>query len=66
MELEDAIHTAILTLKEGLDGELTEELIEVGISKQETVKDRDGNDILQDTFRKLSAVEVRDYLANIV
>ena len=66
MEIEDAIHTAILTLKEGLDGELTEDLIEVGISKVEIIKDRDGVDQNVDVFRKLSLAEVKDYLANIV
>ncbi|KAJ3301319.1 Proteasome subunit alpha type-2 [Kappamyces sp. JEL0829] len=30
MEIEDAVHTAILTLKEGMDGALSENLIEVG------------------------------------
>lgn len=29
IELEDAIHTAILTLKEGFDGKMTENNIEV-------------------------------------
>jgi hypothetical protein len=28
MEIEDAVHTAILTLKEGMDGSLDENLIE--------------------------------------
>ncbi|XP_955485.1 proteasome subunit alpha type 2, putative [Theileria annulata] len=31
MELEDAIHIAILTLKEGFEGELTSENIEIGV-----------------------------------
>lgn len=32
MEIEDAVHTAILTLKEGMDGALSENLIEGNIS----------------------------------
>ena len=31
MELEDAIHTAILTLKEGFDGQMNENNIEIGV-----------------------------------
>ena len=31
MELEDAIHTALLTLREGFEGEMTEFNIEIGI-----------------------------------
>lgn len=31
MELEDAVHTAILTLKEGFEGQMTENNIEIGI-----------------------------------
>eukprot|EP00123_Amoebidium_parasiticum_P019531 comp26384_c0_seq1/m.47102 comp26384_c0_seq1/g.47102 ORF comp26384_c0_seq1/g.47102 comp26384_c0_seq1/m.47102 type:complete len:235 (-) comp26384_c0_seq1:32-736(-) len=52
MELEDAIHTAILTLKEGFEGQMTEHNIELGIA------DAQG-------FRKLSPQEVKDYLATI-
>ena len=50
MELEDAIHTALLTLKENFEGEMTENNIEVGIIKEDR------------KFRVLSALEVRDYL----
>jgi 20S proteasome subunit alpha 2 len=31
MELEDAIHTAILTLKEGFEGQISETNIEIGV-----------------------------------
>jgi hypothetical protein len=31
LELEDAVHTAILTLKEGFEGQMTETNIEIGI-----------------------------------
>lgn len=54
MELEDAIHTAILTLKEGFEGQMDEHKIEIGIVSSATKK-----------FRKLSPSEIRDYLANI-
>ncbi|XP_053213723.1 proteasome subunit alpha type-2-like [Panonychus citri] len=52
LELEDAIHTAILTLKEGFEGQMTADNIEVGVC------DRKG-------FRRLTPSEVRDYLASI-
>eukprot|EP01106_Pelomyxa_sp_JSP_P003425 TRINITY_DN1519_c0_g1_i2.p1 TRINITY_DN1519_c0_g1~~TRINITY_DN1519_c0_g1_i2.p1 ORF type:complete len:140 (-),score=43.39 TRINITY_DN1519_c0_g1_i2:69-488(-) len=32
MELEDAIHTALLTLKEGFEGQMTHHTVEVGIA----------------------------------
>ena len=52
LELDDAVHTAILTLKEGFEGQMTAENIEVGIC------DETG-------FRRLSVSTVRDHLANI-
>ena len=50
MELEDAVHTAILTLKEGFEGQMTEDNIEIGICTG-------------DGFRKLNRTEIKDYLA---
>lgn len=50
LELEDAVHTAILTLKEGFEGQMTEDNIEIGITTL-------------DGFRKLNRTEVKDYLA---
>ena len=50
LELEDAVHTAILTLKEGFEGQMTEDNIEIGICTS-------------DGFRKLNRTEVKDYLA---
>lgn len=50
IELEDAIHTALLTLKENFEGEMTEHNIEVGVIKADK------------KFRVLSTSEVRDYL----
>ena len=51
MELEDAIHTALLTLREGFEGEMTSENIEVGV-----VSTSDG------VFRRLTVEEIQDYL----
>uniref|UniRef100_A0A7S4GIN9 Proteasome subunit alpha type n=1 Tax=Eutreptiella gymnastica TaxID=73025 RepID=A0A7S4GIN9_9EUGL len=53
IELEDAIHTALLTLKEGFDGKMTSENIELGI-----VNDKE--------FRVLSPSEVKDYLDEVL
>lgn len=50
MELEDAIHTAILTLKEGFDGKITNTKIEIGIVSDDK------------HFRILSPQEIQDYL----
>jgi len=52
LELEDAIQTAILTLKEGFEGQMTQDNIEIGICNSQG-------------FRRLSPNEVKDYLANI-
>ncbi|XP_076682066.1 proteasome alpha2 subunit [Andrena cerasifolii] len=52
LELDDAVHTAILTLKEGFEGQMTADNIEVGIC------DENG-------FRRLDPSSVKDYLANI-
>lgn len=51
MELDDAIHTALLTLRESYDGEMTENNIEVGIISAEDKQ-----------FRVLTAAEVKDFL----
>lgn len=53
MELEDAINTAILTLKEGFEGAITEENIEIAV----VGKDK--------KFRVLSEQEVRDYVKEV-
>lgn len=52
LELDDAVHTAILTLKEGFEGKMTEDNIEIGISNE-------------NGFTRLDASTVKDYLANI-
>eukprot|EP00051_Salpingoeca_urceolata_P013957 m.176835 g.176835 ORF g.176835 m.176835 type:complete len:339 (-) comp17953_c2_seq1:188-1204(-) len=50
LELEDAVYNAILTLKEGFEGQMTEHNIELGI-------------VDQNGFRRLQPSEVKDYLA---
>lgn len=50
MELEDAIHTALLTLREGFEGEMTADNIEVGVVK------KDGK------FQVLTPAQIQDYL----
>ena len=52
LELEDGIHTDILTLKESFEGQMTEDNIEVGICNEAR-------------FRRLTPTEVKDYLAAI-
>jgi 20S proteasome subunit alpha 2 len=53
MELEDAVHTALLTLKEGFEGQISGSNIEVGIIGEDRV------------FRVLSAAEISDYLEEV-
>ena len=53
IRLDDAIHTAILTLKEGFEGEMTEKNIELGV-----IQEVEGKKV----FRVLSPEEVRDHL----
>jgi len=65
MELEDAVHTAILTLKEGFEGLMDEHNIEIGIIGATTVSQTALNKPSVPTFRKLASSEIRDYLANI-
>ena len=53
MELEDAVHTALLTLKEGFEGQISSSNIEVGIVGEDQV------------FRLLTPSEVSDYLEEV-
>lgn len=53
LELEDAIHTAILTLKEGFEGQMTPDNIEIGTCTATE-------------FKRLSPEAVKDYLASIL
>lgn len=53
MELEDAVHTALLTLKEGFEGELSSSNIEVAIIGEDR------------KFKVLTQAEVTDYLQEV-
>jgi 20S proteasome subunit alpha 2 len=53
LDIEDAIHTAILTLKDTFEGELTEKNIELGIIRESDP---------EKSFKVLSQQEVKDYL----
>jgi hypothetical protein len=69
ISLEDAIHTALLTLKEGFEGQMTEKTIEIGIVTVPTPAELEAGVIggettrPKPTFRKLTEEEVRDYLS---
>lgn len=53
MELDDAVHTAILTLKEGFEGQISGKNIEIGVV---------GTDR---KFRVLTPAEINDFLAEV-
>lgn len=53
MELEDAVHTALLTLKEGFEGQISGHNIEVAIVGEDQ------------KFRVLTPAEVSDYLEEV-
>ena len=53
LSVDDAIHTAISTLKEGFDGQLTPELIEIGVVGEDKI------------FRTLSTAEIGDFLTEV-
>ncbi|XP_057988856.1 proteasome subunit alpha type-2-A isoform X1 [Hevea brasiliensis] len=53
MELDDAVHTAILTLKEGFEGQISGKNIEIGIIGADK------------KFRVLTSAEIDDYLAEV-
>ncbi|EKM80368.1 hypothetical protein AGABI1DRAFT_73502 [Agaricus bisporus var. burnettii JB137-S8] len=68
ISLEDAIHTALLTLKEGFEGQMTEKTIEIGVVTVPTPQELESSAVgpntrPKPTFRKLTEEEVRDYLA---
>ncbi|KAJ9141890.1 Proteasome subunit alpha type [Pleurostoma richardsiae] len=68
LELEDAVHIALLTLKETIEGEMSGETIEIGIVGPpadhllgvEGVEGAKGP-----RFRKLTPQEIEDYLTNL-
>jgi len=55
MELDDAIHTAILTLKEGFEGAIDEHNIEIGVVSDDNK-----------TFRVLSQDVLKDYISEVL
>ncbi|KAJ1900122.1 Proteasome subunit alpha type-2 [Kickxella alabastrina] len=63
MDLEDAVHTAILTLKEGFEGQMTEHAIDVGIVN--VIPSAESGKSTP-TFQRLTPAEIKDYLANIL
>jgi len=68
LELEDAIHIALLTLKETIEGEMSGDTVEIGIVGEpyapglgiEGVKGAVGP-----RFRKLTSAEIEDYLTQL-
>lgn len=68
LELEDAIHIALLTLKETIEGEMNGETVEIGIvgPPEDRLLGFEGVEGAQGPrFRKLSPQEVEDYLTNL-
>ena len=53
LSVDDAIHTAISTLKEGFDGQLTADLIEIGNVGQDH------------KFKTLSTTDIHDFLTEV-
>jgi 20S proteasome subunit alpha 2 len=56
LDIEDAIHTAILTLKDSFEGELTEKNIEIGVIRESDPKK---------AFTILTQNEIKDYLREV-
>ena len=56
LDIEDAIQTAILTLKDSFEGELTSKNIEIGVLRTSDPKKE---------FKVLSQSEIRDYLKEV-
>ncbi|KAI9741253.1 MAG: Proteasome subunit alpha type-2 [Cirrosporium novae-zelandiae] len=68
LELEDAIHIALLTLKETIEGEMNGETVEIGIvgPPADHLLGYEGVEGAQGPrFRKLSKEEIEDYLTNL-
>ena len=68
LELEDAIHIALLTLKETIEGEMNGETVEIGIvgPPEDRLLGTEGVEgAVGPRFRKLSPSEVEDYLTNL-
>ncbi|PGH14757.1 hypothetical protein AJ80_05801 [Polytolypa hystricis UAMH7299] len=68
LELEDAIHIALLTLKETIEGEMNGETVEIGIvgPPADHLLGFEGVEGAQGPrFRKLTKEEIEDYLTNL-
>ncbi|THW36733.1 putative proteasome subunit alpha type-2 [Aureobasidium pullulans] len=68
LELEDAIHIALLTLKETIEGEMNGDTIEIGIvgAPADHLLGVEGVEGAQGPrFRKLSSQEIEDYLTSL-
>ncbi|KAK1826304.1 putative proteasome subunit alpha type-2 [Podospora conica] len=68
LELEDAVHIALLTLKETIEGEMSGDTIEIGIvgPPADHLLGIDGVEGARGPrFRKLSPQEIEDYLTNL-
>ncbi|ODH46576.1 hypothetical protein GX48_07315 [Paracoccidioides brasiliensis] len=68
LELEDAIHIALLTLKETIEGEMNGETVEIGIvgPPADHLLGYEGVEGARGPrFRKLSKEEIEDYLTNL-
>lgn len=72
LSLEDAIHTAILVLKEGYEGNMTSDSLEIGVLSMAPA-DKSSTAALPEfrdqarvpDFKILSDSEIADYLANL-
>lgn len=60
IEIEDAIRTAIMALKEGFEGQISEYSIEVGVAQCVTQPGHHGDIEHIGEFRKLTATEIKD------
>ncbi|KAF7545753.1 hypothetical protein G7Z17_g8943 [Cylindrodendrum hubeiense] len=68
LELEDAIHIALLTLKDNIEGEMNGDTIEIGIvgAPADHLLGIDGVDgAVGPRFRKLTPQEIEDYLTSL-
>ena len=68
LSLEDAIHVALLTLKEGMEGEMNGETVEicvVGPENKKALGYEGAKDASGPRVRILSQEEVQDYLDNL-
>lgn len=74
ISLEDAIHTSLLTLKEGFEGQLTEKTVEIGViglgaapgeaqDEGMRVHGAEQGKPPNPAFRKLTESEIKDYLS---